>query len=343
MRASIVLVVLLASPALAAEAPSSIRNARVEIGSGTPASAFARIGRGATGEWLGWSVPSVPQAESACCFSRSFEVRGCSLADPDEGWGMSTDDGTKRATDTYVLVEAKRGRPSRLRVVSPGCAVEGAGRRLVWLGPADPAASIEFLSRIASGGEDRDGVVQPALAAIAYHADARADAFLEKRALDRSLDDDEREQAIFWAGNARGARGYDLLDRILDDDPSADIRQHAAFALSQSDTPGAVDRIKRVALEDHDESVRAHAFFCLSQTRAPGAGEWIVGRLDAEKDDHVREQAVFALSQLPDGTDWLLRVLRSKRDPETVRRALFWLGQSNDPRALEEIEKILDR
>ena len=56
----------------------------------------------------------------------------------------------------------------------------------------------------------------------------------------------------------------------------------------------------------------------------------------------MREQAVFALSQLDDGTDWLLKVLRSNRDPETVRQALFWLGQSDDPRALEELTRILD-
>ena len=98
-----------------------------------------------------------------------------------------------------------------------------------------------------------------------------------------------------------------------------------------------------MALDDRDNQVRAQALFWLAQTNAPGAGEWIVGRLDAESDEHVREQAVFALSQLKDGTDWLLKILRSKRDPETVRRALFWLGQSNDPRALQEIEKILDR
>jgi HEAT repeat protein len=104
-----------------------------------------------------------------------------------------------------------------------------------------------------------------------------------------------------------------------------------------------VDRIKQAAVEDRDPDVRAHALFSLSQTRSKGAGEWIVSRLDAEKDDHVREQAVFALSQLPDGTDWLLHVLRSKRDTETVRHALFWLGQSKDPRAFDELEKILDR
>ena len=40
----------------------------------------------------------------------------------------------------------------------------------------------------------------------------------------------------------------------------------------------------------------------------------------------MREQAVFALSQLRDGTDWLLNVLRSKRDPEMVRRACSGLA-----------------
>jgi HEAT repeat protein len=340
MKASIAIAAVLVSTAAAAEIPASIKNARVEAGSGSMSSAFARIGRGSTGEWLGWSVPSLPQANHCCCFSRNFTVRGCSLAEPDEGWGTTNEDGAPRASEVFVLVEAKNGRPARVRIMSPGCEIEGAGRRLVWLGPADAGASIDFLSRIATGPDE--DVAQPALAAIAYHADARADAFLEKRALDRSLDEDGRQQAIFWAGQARGRRGYDLLDRVLDEEPDGDIRQHAAFALSQSDEPAAADRIQRVAVEDRDPDVRAHAYFCLSQTKMPGAGEWIVSRLDLEKNDRVREQAVFALSQLPDGTDWLLKVLRSKRDPETVRRAFFWLGQSNDPRALEEIEKILD-
>jgi hypothetical protein len=33
--------------------------------------------------------------------------------------------------------------------------------------------------------------------------------------------------------------------------------------------------------------------------------------------------------------------MRTSRDPKVVRQALFWLGQSDDPRALAELEKIL--
>ena len=336
--------VLLCLPAAALDAPTSIDNARIETRSGsTPAAALDGIGRGKTAEWVGWSVPVIPKAGDLCCFTGNFKRRGCSLSDRKESWGSSDQFERSGSKEIYVFVEAKGGLPSRVRVVSPDCSIDGADRRLVWLGPVDPGASLTVLGRLLDAKASEDDVAEPALNAIALHLDSAADALIEKRALDRSLSEDSRKQAIFWAGNARGEAGYRLVERLLLSDPSGDIREHAVFALTQSSFPGAADRIKRVALEDRDNDVRAQALFWLAQTNAEGAGEWIVGRLDAEKDDHVREQAVFALSQLKDGTDWLLKVLRSKRDVETIRRALFWLGQSEDPRALQEIEKILAR
>ena len=324
------------------EAPALIDNARIEIGSGSsPRKALDAVGRGKSPEWVGWSIEAIPQARDACCFTKNFSHRGCSLSDRDSSWGTSNRFALSGGSDIYVLAEVTDGRPSRVRVVSQSCPIDGADRRIVWLGPVEPGASLTALSRLLES-DDRD-VFDPALAAVAFHADPRADALLEKRAFDRELPEEARKQAIFWAGNARGQAGYRVLERILSSESDGRLREHAVFALTQSSVPGASDRIKRVALDDRDNEVRAQALFWLAQTNAPGAGEWIVGRLDAERDEHVREQAVFALSQLKDGTDWLLKILRSKRDPETIRRALFWLGQSNDPRALQEIEKILDR
>jgi len=337
-----VIAAVLGLPVRAIDPPASIEHALIELRAGTaPAAALDGAGRGKTPEWVGWSVTALPGAHDVCCFTNDFKRRGCSLADRDNSWGTSDEFEGNGPTDLYVLIESREGRPSRVRIMSSSCQVDGAKRRLVWLGPVEPGASLAALSRLVE--ETSDDVGEPALAAIAYHADPRADALLEKRALDRSLSEEARKQAIFWAGHARGDAGYRLVERVLESDPSGDIREHAVFALTQSSIPGAAERIKRVAVEDRDNDVRAQALFWLAQTNAAGAGAWIVGRLDAEQDDHVREQAVFALSQLPDGTDWLLKILRSKRDSETIRRALFWLGQSDDPRALQEIEKILAR
>lgn len=60
-------------------------------------------------------------------------------------------------------------------------------------------------------------------------------------------------------------------------------------------------------------------------------------------DDDVRAQAVFALSQQPKerAVPELLTIAREARHPVARARALFWLGQSGDPRAIDLFADIL--
>ena len=62
-----------------------------------------------------------------------------------------------------------------------------------------------------------------------------------------------------------------------------------------------------------------------------------------DPDREARERAVFAVSQLPrdQGVPLLVEVARTHRDPEIRRKALFWLGQSGDPRAIDVFEEVL--
>ena len=75
------------------------------------------------------------------------------------------------------------------------------------------------------------------------------------------------------------------------------------------------------------------------------AGDVVVQRLASveDPDREVRERAVFAVSQLPrdQGIPLLVEVARTHRDPEIRRKALFWLGQSEDPRAVDLFEEVL--
>lgn len=61
------------------------------------------------------------------------------------------------------------------------------------------------------------------------------------------------------------------------------------------------------------------------------------------KDDELKAHAVFVLSQLPrhEGVPQLLEVARTNRNAHVRSQALFWLGQSGDPRALELFESVL--
>jgi hypothetical protein len=60
-------------------------------------------------------------------------------------------------------------------------------------------------------------------------------------------------------------------------------------------------------------------------------------------DRDVREHAVFALSQEPHdvGVPALIQIARSNRDREVRKKAFFWLGQTNDPRAVALFEEVL--
>jgi hypothetical protein len=336
---------LVAAFAPAAAQPASLSNARIESAPGlAPLDALARHGRAADRAWVAWSVPVVAGAGEMCCFDgfRDGAVgrRGCSLDGRDRGWGTH-DDGrpdAARPTAMVVFAETGAGAVTRWLPVTAGCPVDGAGRRVVWLDDVPATASLAALEAAVERG-DADAA-ETALAVAAHHADPAADRLLERVVLDRARGE-LREDALFWAGNLRGATGLALVDRILAGDPDAELREHALFAASQSEVPGALDRVRRAAVEDRDPEVRGQALFWLAQSDDPGAGAWILGRLDAERDPEVRDQAVFALSQLDDGADHLLALLARRDDPELVRQAIFWLGQSDDPRALARLEELL--
>jgi HEAT repeat protein len=132
------------------------------------------------------------------------------------------------------------------------------------------------------------------------------------------------------------------------------------LALAETGSPDAGDLIMAATLADSatvwstllriarrrdlPAETRGQAVFWLSQS----AGAAVVRGLDSLAADRgtdleVRKQAVFALSQRPadEGVPLLIRVARTSPHPELRKAALFWLGQSEDPRAIALFEEIL--
>jgi hypothetical protein len=93
------------------------------------------------------------------------------------------------------------------------------------------------------------------------------------------------------------------------------------------------------------EDTRQQSVFWLGQA----AGEAALRGLDSivergrSEDIELRKHAVFALSQRPaeEGVPALIRIARTNRYPELRKTALFWLGQSEDPRAISLFEELL--
>jgi HEAT repeats len=104
--------------------------------------------------------------------------------------------------------------------------------------------------------------------------------------------------------------------------------------------------IKIARNADLPRGTRTQSVFWLGQAAGDAATADLKDIVvDDGVDREVREQAVFALSQRPreEGVPALIAVARTNKDPEIRKKALFWLGQSNDPRALNLFEEILTK
>ena len=123
--------------------------------------------------------------------------------------------------------------------------------------------------------------------------------------------------------------------------------EKAVFPATLADSADVWPAFLKIARNpDVPRSTRRQSVFWLGQA----AGEVATANLrdivsDNGVDREVRESAVFALSQRPpdEGVPALITVVRTNKDPEIKKKALFWLGQSNDPRALDLIEELLTK
>ena len=116
------------------------------------------------------------------------------------------------------------------------------------------------------------------------------------------------------------------------------------FALTQSREPEAIPTIIKVAREDRSPQVRGQALFWLAQEASrKQAADTITAAIERDPDTEVKKKAVFALTQMPsdEGVPLLLQVARTNANPAVRKQAMFWLGQSRDPRALKFFEEVL--
>ncbi len=93
-------------------------------------------------------------------------------------------------------------------------------------------------------------------------------------------------------------------------------------------------------------ATRKQAVFWLSQEASDSATAGLTELAESDKEgDEIRKHAVFGLSQRPagEGVPALIKVATTSGSAEVRRSALFWLGQSEDPRALKLFEDILTR
>ena len=147
-------------------------------------------------------------------------------------------------------------------------------------------------------------------------------------------------------GTVPAREAADYLLSIAQNDRGS-IGRKAIFPATIADSAEVWPTLIKIARNpDLPRESRTQSVFWLGQA----AGDVATANLnslvlDNSVDREVREQAVFALSQRPrdEGVPALIAVAKTNKDPEIRKKALFWLGQSGDPRALDLFEQLLTK
>jgi hypothetical protein len=152
------------------------------------------------------------------------------------------------------------------------------------------------------------------------------------------LDNVKADDSAAWLASVINGASADSRDRFNR------VTKPAITALGMHEGAAASRSLIAIARNHPASTVRNDALFWLSQRAgdqlAAGA---IAEAIEKDPDTEVRKRAVFALSQLPkdEAIPKLIDVAKNNRNAAVRQQAMFWLGQSNDPRAIKFFEDVL--
>ncbi|HEU4799414.1 MAG TPA: HEAT repeat domain-containing protein [Gemmatimonadales bacterium] len=142
---------------------------------------------------------------------------------------------------------------------------------------------------------------------------------------------------------AEAARALLGIARTAEAQPARDAIQALALADSVLVWP---DLLELARDRSRPTEPRGAALFWVGQEAgARVTSEMVQFVEDSSEDRELRQMAVFALSRHPadQSVPVLIRVARTDRDPELRRHAIFFLGRTGDPRAIDFFEEVLTR
>lgn len=187
------------------------------------------------------------------------------------------------------------------------------GSAVFWLGQSgDPRAIATLHSVIENGGEDQR-VRAHAIFSLSHGSDVPAAEFAYLRNIYPRLQGNKLKEAVLMGESEDRSNGSAwLIERARDNGESLETRKKALFWAGQRQLTPTMD-LAAFYRGANESSLKEHAIFVLSQ-----------------RNDEA------ALSEL-------MRIARDDSDKRMRARALFWLGQKDDPRVAKLIQERIER
>jgi HEAT repeat protein len=214
-----------------------------------------------------------------------------------------------------------------------------------WLGQVRSDRAVPLLEDLLKNSNDK-AIKNKALFALSQQSSPSAGKTLRDFAERETEDEELREQAIFWLGQKRSQENADYLKGLYVRAKSDALKDKIVFSLSQQRGFGNAEWIMNIALDPKESiEMRKQALFWAGQNGGAST-ESFANLYDKMTDSEIKEQLIFVLSQRSrDGKalEKLMDIARTDKDRDLRGKAVFWLGQSKDPRAVKFLEDLISK
>jgi HEAT repeat protein len=241
---------------------------------------------------------------------------------------------SQKATDqtANILMNVARSDPDQ----------EVREQAVFWL--SQVPGSTGLLEDILKGNGD-ENIKEKALFSLSQQNEPRAQQVLRDFALRDTENSDLREKAIFWLGQRSGRDNTEFLRNLYARLTNEDLKEKVLFSLSQQHGVGNEQWLMNVASNSKEDiDLRKKALFWAGQSGVPMSE--LVGFYNRMNESEMREQMIFVFSQRehdPAAMDKLFDIAKNDKDPELRKKAIFWLGQSRDPRVQQFLMDLINR
>lgn len=242
----------------------------------------------------------------------------------------------KRGDDAAdILMETARSDPDK----------ETREQAVFWLSQVNSDKAVPLLEQILKSATD-EAMQDKAIFALSQKSGDNAQQALREFAGRDDVSEHLREQAIFWLGQRHSDDNAKFLRDLFAKTTNNEAKNKIIFSISQTRNDGNDQWLLDQAVNTKNSmDLRKQALFWAGQTGSIDMAK--LGALyDKASEEEFKKQVIFVLSQRgksPEAVDKLIDIAKNETNKSLRKDAIFWLGQSHDPRALKALQELINR
>jgi len=211
-----------------------------------------------------------------------------------------------------------------------------------WLSQVHTARATAALDSVLEHSSDESIRKRAVFALSQQHSEAASKALRDY--LQSSGGSEElKESIVYWLGQQHVEANRAFLRQYYGQTSSEAIKKKIVFALAQSGGSENASWLLGIARDEKQPlDARKNALFWAGQMHEIDVPR-IAALYDSLQSPELKDRLIFVLSQRHEAAavDKLMDIAKNESDRGLRRKAIFWLGQSHDPRAAKFLMQIV--